>query len=256
MRIVDFFDANMIVVHVGDKTEKKAKKISQLVSGLSHEDDKVRIIWKQGDPVTTILETAATNNVDLIMLGAIPREDLLKFYLGSIARKITRKAQCSVLLIVKPTEDLRPCNHIIVNGLQDQKTEQTILNAFEVAQNIGAQQVTIVEEIAPQEVHVQVEDDKSLRKDLLRKEKIRRKEELRVHDILEHVPIEYKEGISIKTQSIFGKRGYSIGHYAKVVNADLLVMNAPSKNSLWKRIFTRDLEHILSELPTDVLIIR
>jgi len=256
MRMVDFFDTNMIVVHVGEKTKKKEEKISQLVSGLDHQDDKVKIVWKLGDPVTVILETAAENKVDLIMLGAIPREDLLKFYLGSIARKITRKALCSVLLIVKPTEDLRPCNHVVVNGLKDRKTKQTIRDAFEVAQNMGSRQVTIVEEISSQEVHVTVEDDKSLRKDLLRKEKIRRKEDLRIHDILEHVPQEYKDGITIKTQSIFGKRGYSIGHYARVVNADLLVMNAPSKDSLWSRIFTRDLEHILSELPTDVLIIR
>ena len=256
MRMVDFFDANMIVVHVGEKTTEKEEKISELISGLEHEDNKVKVLWKLGDPVKVILETATANHVDLIMLGAIPREDLLKFYIGSIARKITRKSLCSVLLIIKPTEDLRPCNHIVVNGLKDRKTKQTILDAFEVAQNMSAQQVTVIEEIAPQEVHIAVEDDKSLRENLLRKEKIRKKEELRVHDILEHVPQEFKKGITIKTQSIFGKRGYSIGHYARIVNADLLVMNAPSKDSLWNRIFTRDLEHILSELPTDVLIIR
>ena len=34
-------------------------------------------------------------------------------------------------------------------------------------------------------------------------------------------------------------------------------MNAENKNSsLWSRIFTKDLEHILSELPTDVLIVQ
>jgi hypothetical protein len=36
----------------------------------------------------------------------------------------------------------------------------------------------------------------------------------------------------------------------------LLVMNAPSHLSLWDRIFPHDLEYILSDLPTDVLIIR
>jgi len=57
------------------------------------------------------------------------------------------------------------------------------------------------------------------------------------------------------TQSIFGRRGYSIGHYARVVRADLLVMNAQEKTSFFSRYFPKDLEHILAELPTDVLIV-
>ena len=52
-----------------------------------------------------------------------------------------------------------------------------------------------------------------------------------------------------------GKRGYSIGHYAKVVRADLLVMNAEKNLGFFDRLFTHDIEHILAELPTDVLIV-
>ncbi|PKV48717.1 universal stress protein family protein [Aquimarina sp. MAR_2010_214] len=256
MRMVDFFDSKMIIVHVGEKTKEKEDNIKELISGFSDDDEKVNVIWKQGDPVTVIIETARENNADLIMLGAIPREDFLKFYIGSIARKITRNAHCSVLLLIKPSEDLRPCNHIVVNGLKDEKTKQTILDSFEVAQNLGAQKLTIVEEISRQEVKVVVEDDQSLLKDTLIKEQLTKKEDLRVQHILNDVPEDLKTGILIKTQSIFGKRGYSIGHYAKVVAADLLIMNAPKRTTFLDRIFLHDLEHILSELPTDVLIMR
>ncbi|WP_062055812.1 universal stress protein [Aquimarina longa] len=257
MRMVDFFDSRMIIVHVGEKTKEKESTIKELISGFSDDDDeKVTIVWKQGDPVTTIIETAKQKNADLIILGAIPRENFLKFYIGSIARKITRHAHCSVLLLIKPSEDLRPCNHIVVNGLKDKKTKQTILDSFEIAQNLGAQKITIVEEISRQEVKIVVEDDKSLRKDTLIKERLAKKEDIRVQHILSDVPEDLKTGILIKTQSIFGKRGYSIGHYAKVVAADLLIMNAPNRTTFLDRIFVHDLEHILSELPTDVLIIR
>jgi len=256
MRMVDFFDSKMVIVHVGEKTEEKEARIKELISGFSEDDEKVSVIWKQGNPVHVIIETAKEKNADLIMLGAIPRENFLKFYIGSIARKITRNAHCSVLLLIKPSEDLRPCNHIVVNGLKDKKTKQTILDSFEVAQNIGAQKLTIVEEISPQEVKIVVEDDKSLRKNTLIKEQLSKKEDLRVQHILNDVPEDLKTKILIKTQSIFGKRGYSIGHYAKVVGADLLIMNAPNRTTFWNRIFLHDLEHILSELPTDVLIMR
>ncbi len=256
MRMVDFFDSKMIIVHVGEKTEEKKSAIKKLISGFSDDDEKVKMIWKQGDPVEVIIETAKKTNADLIMLGAIPRENFLKFYIGSIARKITRNAHCSVLLLIKPTEDLRPCNHIVVNGLKDDKTKKTILDSFEVAQNLGAQKLTIIEEISAQEVKIVVEDDQSLRKDTLIKEQLAKEEDLRVQHILGDVPEDLKEGIRIKSQSIFGKRGYSIGHYAKVVAADLLIMNAPERTSILDRIFPHDLEYILSELPTDVLIMR
>lgn len=256
MRMVDFFDSKMIIVHVGEKTKKKKDTIKKLISGFSEDDEKVKVIWKKGDPVETIIETARQHKADLIMLGAIPRENFLKFYIGSIARKITRNAHCSVLLLIKPSEDLRPCNHIVVNGLKDEKTKQTILDSFEVAQNLGAQKLTIVEEISRQEVKVVVEDDQSLLKNALIKEQLAKKEDLRVQHILNDVPNDLKKGVLIKTQSIFGKRGYSIGHYAKVVAADLLIMNAPPRTAFWDRVFPHDLEYILSELPTDVLIMR
>jgi hypothetical protein len=88
---------------------------------------------------------------------------------------------------------------------------------------------------------------------ILTKERIKTREDRRVKSYLKDVDC---SDISIKIQSIFGKRGYSIGHYAKVKRADLLVMNAPSKLGLLDRIFTHDIEYILSELPTDVLIVK
>ncbi|MFD2563501.1 universal stress protein [Aquimarina rubra] len=256
MRMVDFFDSKLILVHVGAKTKEKEITIKELISGFSDDTEKVKIIWREGNPVDVIIKTAEEKNADLIILGATPREDFLKFYIGSIARKITRNAHCSVLLLVKPSEDLRPCHHVVVNGLKNKKTKQTVLAAFEVAQNLGAHQLTIVEEIAEQEIQVVIEDDQSLLKATKRKEQITKKEHLRVQDILNQVPIGFKSGIHVKTQPIFGKRGYSIGHYARVKAADLLIMNAPGQTNFWDRIFPHDLEHILAELPTDVLIIR
>ena len=70
--------------------------------------------------------------------------------------------------------------------------------------------------------------------------------------------IREKQGLTygIQSQPVFGTQGYSIGHYAQIVRADLLVMNAPAKMTFWDRLFPHDIEHILTELPTDVLIIQ
>lgn len=255
-RLSLFFDAKLILIHVGERSEEKINKFKTILEPFIKDSLHFEIVFKIGDPVDVILSISEENNVDLLILGALQRENFLKYYVGSIARKITRQSNCSVLLLIKPSVERVPCEHVVVNGLEDPKTKETINTAFYVANQLGANKMTIVEEISQQEVAINVEDDKSLRKSTIVKERIRLREDSRVNKLIQDIPDEYKKDINIKTQPIFGKRGYSIGHFAQLVRADLLIMNAPSKMTFWDRLFPHDIEHILTELPTDVLIIQ
>jgi nucleotide-binding universal stress UspA family protein len=250
------FEATLVLIHVGEQSAQKEQELEEILKPFVAQQLLYKIVFKTGDPVNVILSTSEEQKVDLLVLGAVQRENFLKYYVGSIARKITRKASCSILLMIKPSVKSIPCEHIVVNGLQDQKTKQAIASAFYVGNKLGASKISIVEEVRQQEVAVNVDDDKSLRKANLKKERIRLREENRIKKIVTEIPKEYLENITIKSQPIFGKRGYSIGHYAQVVRADLLVMNAPEKMTFWDRLFPHDIEHILTELPTDVLIIQ
>ena len=176
----------------------------------------LRCYFNLGIPVDVILSSTVEKNVDLLIIGALKKENFLKYYLGSIARKITRKANCSVLLLINPSKERVPCKHIVVNGLKDPKTEETVTTAFFVGHKLGARKITVVEEIDQDEVSVKVDDDKSLRKSTIIKERLRLREEARVKKILNTIPADYTKDIVIKSQPIFGKRGYSIGHYAQV----------------------------------------
>jgi nucleotide-binding universal stress UspA family protein len=253
VRLANMFDAELVGVHVGEKTDKKSSDLNALLKEGDILKKTFNIIWQEGKPVTVILQTCTHQNIDLLILGALQKENLYKYYAGSIAREITRKAPCSVLLLIKPSVKRMPCKHIVVNGLKESRTEETIRTSIFVTKKLSCKKVTIVEEITQEELQVQVNDDKSLRRANITKERIKTREDRRVKSYLKDVDC---SDISIKIQSIFGKRGYSIGHYAKVKRADLLVMNAPSKLGLLDRIFTHDIEYILSELPTDVLIVK
>ena len=255
-RIAHFFNAKLVLLHVGDKTADKENTLNQVLAKVKHQEDKISIQWKTGKPDVVLLEACRDLKVDLLILGALQHENLYQFYVGSIARKLTRKVCCSVLLLIKPSEERIPCQHVVVNGLEDEDTPLAISNAFYVSHALGAKQITIVEEIRSKEVAVDIKDDKSLKQATLLKERLKHREESRVNGILKSVPKEFAKGIKVKTQSIFGKRGYSIGHYAQIARADLLVMNAPKKTGLIDRIFPHDIEYILSDLPTDLLIVR
>ena len=253
VRMANMFGAQLVGVHVGEKTNKKENQLAQLILEAPKLKYPIKTVWQKGKPVDVILNTAVNENIDLLVLGALQQENLYKYYVGSVAREITRKASCSVLLLIKPSVERVKCNHIVVNGLKDKRTTETIEASFLVSKALECKRITIVEEISQKEIEVKVSDDYSLRKANINKEKLKRREDSRVNKILGNIRT---DGISVKIQSIFGKRGYSIGHYAKVKRADLLVMNAPSKTSILDRIFPHDIEYILTELPTDVLIVK
>ncbi len=255
-RLCCMFGAKLSLIHVGQRSDEKIRTIDQYIVNDEQSQLSYEIIFNEGDPVEVILETVKKNKIDLLLLGALKQEKFVQFYLGSIARKLTRKATCSVLMMTNPSVIRKPCKHMVVNGLKDAHTERTIETAFYVAHSLGSNQLTIVEEIEQEKISIKIDDDQSLRKANLLKEKLKRQEELRVQGILNHIPSEEKKDIQVSTQPIFGQRGYSIGHYAQIVRADLLVMNAPKKSSFLDRFFPHDLEHILNELPTDVLIVR
>jgi nucleotide-binding universal stress UspA family protein len=255
-RLALFFESRLVLIHVGEASEEKLNKFLAFLNPFKDQGLDFEVSFKPGDPVEVILTTTDDKKVDLLIIGALKKENFVKYYLGSIARKVTRKATCSVLLLINPSKERVSCSHIVVNGLKDPKTEETVETAFFVAHKLGANKITVVEEIGDEEVSVKVDDDKSLRKSTIVKERLRLREEMRVKTIIGSIPGELTKDIKIKSQPIFGKRGYSIGHYAQVARADLLVMNAPRKMTFWDRLFPHDIEYILTELPTDVLIIQ
>ena len=255
LRLGQFLDAAIVLVHVGQKTKEKEEILLAFIEDFPEVKDQVRILWKEGNPVNVIIDACKETQADLLILGAAQRESIMKYYLGSIARKIAKKAPCSILLLIKPSVERVPCRHIVVNGLQDPKTKNTIGTAFEFGSKLEANKITIVEEIEQSEVAVNIDDDESLARSTMLKEQLIEREETRVTNILNDVDETLKNEFTIKTQGIFGTRGYSIGHYAKIHRANLLVMNKPEKSSLLDKIFPQDIDYILSELPTDVLIV-
>ena len=255
-RLSLFFDAKLVVIHVGEASTDKRQQFETILSPFVAQGLCFECIFMPGKPVEVILHTTEALKIDLLIVGALQRENVLNYYLGSIARKVSRKVKCHILLLIKPSIKRVACNHIVVNGLENPKTEQSIHIACYVGTQLGANKMTIVEEIRHQEIHVSVNDDTSLRRATIAREKLRRREDSRVQNIVNAIPETMKSQMSINTQSIFGKRGYSIGHYAEMARADLLVMNAHSKTRFWDRLFPHDIEHILTELPTDVLILQ
>ena len=86
IRLAKNFNAKLFFIHVGEKTDKKEKTFNEIIKSSSVSSNNIEILWRNGDPVKVILLACEEFKVDLLLLGALKRENVFKFYMGSIAR--------------------------------------------------------------------------------------------------------------------------------------------------------------------------
>lgn len=252
-RLSDILGSSLILLHIGDKTSEKEQQLDDMLATTGINPNQSRVIWMEGEPVDTILRLCKLNIVDLLILGALEKENLLKFYIGSVARNISRKAKCSVLLLVNPSTEPQKFKKIIVNGVENPKTIHTINTSLYLAKHLKVKDVTIVNEVHLPGLAMAIAEDSTAPEAKEIKKNITEEFQETLQTLIEKCDA---GDIKLTDKIVKGKPGYAISKYASDRNADLLVINSPDTNlNLFDRIFTHDIEFILADLPCNVLIV-
>ena len=115
-RIRDRLGSELHLIYVGKRDEETTRKFSSALHQLGLPADST--IYSQegeeGDPAAAILEAVRTNEIDLIVAGALEKEAVLRQFLGNVARRLVREANCSVMLFTKPDHDPKPLARIVL----------------------------------------------------------------------------------------------------------------------------------------------
>jgi nucleotide-binding universal stress UspA family protein len=80
----------------GIKTERK----NMLNNFIEHSDidhERVRMVFKVGNPTVELLKLIVSENVDIIIMGVKGRTDLEHIFVGSVAEKLFRRSPVPVL---------------------------------------------------------------------------------------------------------------------------------------------------------------
>src|SRR6266404_2283174 len=56
------------------------------------------IYYERGDPAEGILRALKENKIDMVIAGALEKEVVLHPFLGNVARRLVREADCSIML--------------------------------------------------------------------------------------------------------------------------------------------------------------
>src|SRR5215472_7088171 len=100
-RIRDRFGAELHLIHVGKRDQETPRKFSDILAELGLPADSP-IHYEEGDPAEAILAALTREKMDMLIAGALEKEIVLHQFLGNVARRLVREANCSVMLFTHP----------------------------------------------------------------------------------------------------------------------------------------------------------
>lgn len=250
-RLKTLFGSELSLIHVGEKTPEAERTMEEKLQAVGHSAHEVHIIWERGNPAKRILAFCRNEKIDLLLAGALKKEKLYEYYIGSVARKILRKAPCSVLMITAPSVQSNPVKRIVIHAENSPYVKRSIQAGLYIARKQKAEIVHIVRELKLYGM--------TMAKELTEQEYMETKKEL-VNTELEKINAllegEDTEGFRINAKVVSGKSGYEISKFTEKVGADLLVTGAPkNKYGLFDRMFPHDLEVLFANLPSNLLVV-
>jgi len=250
-RLARFFSAELLLIHVGDKTGEAERKISELAEAVGLTG--YSVIWRNGNPEKEILSACREKNVDLLVAGALKKEKVIKRYIGSVSRNIMRKADCSIYIVNNPSKDLKPIQQIVVNAEDSVHVELAIAVSCFLAEKENSSWVHIVREIKMMGLTLSANDQLTAEEYNETKQAMVQEEINVVEKMLGNIP-HAKTKVNIKMLS--GKSGFELRKFVEKKQGDLLVVGAPARRlSFFDRIFPHDLEYIFADMPCNLFIV-
>ena len=90
------------VFHINQLLKKETEKNLEKVEKMKEEcnsDVKITLKVDEGSPADVILDTIEKEDIDLVVMGSSGKSGFDRFIMGSVAEKVVKAAECSVLVV-------------------------------------------------------------------------------------------------------------------------------------------------------------
>ncbi len=253
-RIKNYWNTELILIHVGQHGEKEEQQLSELLKSTGlHQHKDLKVVWEKGNPADRILKTCTKERVDLLIAGALKKENMVKYYLGTIALKILRKADCSVLMLIDPSITPTPFKNIVVNTEDTSFVEEALTTACHIGLKEKSNWLHVVREIKMYGLTMSAAENCTEEEYDKFRHSLVQDEISDVEKMLLRIP---HDGLKVNIKLVSGKSGFELSQFAQRKHAELLIAGAPQRRfSFFDRVFTHDQEYLFADLPCNLLIV-
>ncbi|RPH35384.1 universal stress protein [bacterium] len=252
-RLRDLFHADLRLIHVGKRDEDESR-LKEIVRQGGLDVGTLEIIRQGRDPANAILRRVKEENVDLLIVGALEKENMLRFYLGSVARTLMRRSPCSVLFFTKPSDHPRGFKSIYVFVEFTTTGENTVRAAQQLALLEEAEELHLLRDFYIPGLSLVSEDARSTEAGRQLRFTTQREERQMMEMFVRGLNL---KGVKLSMVSLYGKEGWETSNYVREHRADLYVVPAPEREpKLLDRLFPSSLEFVFERLPSNVLLVK
>jgi len=206
-----------------------------------------------GDEASVIVETAAAEDVDLIVMSTHGYSGLTRWMLGSITEKVLRVAPCPVLVV----RSLNPISRILITLDGSELAEYSLEPGLEIARRFSGEVTLLRVEHVPAPSPLRFEQQKMTREALREEDKVQKKiyDSAKIY-LARMVESHRQAGQHIETAVSFDSPAEGILDFADLNQTDLIVMSTHGRTGLAHWVYGSVTEKVLRGADCAMLIIR
>lgn len=249
VRLCDALGAEIVFLHVTSPGADSSAVRSRIEAALATHSATAEICTvSSGGTDRAILREIHPRGVDLLYAGAAPHEPVLRDILGSTARRIARRARCSVLLDSEPRGRGGRFPTTVVSVRTDAASRRMVRFATGLVRAGMIDQLHIVREIEPVPPSV-LRGSMAIASQIIR---ARSDAELR-----EFVSTLADPAVPMKSLCIEGRDQSGVISYSESVDADLVICQGPTRRiRTLGRLLGNEHEALLTDLPSALLLMQ
>jgi len=247
-RIRDRFGAELHLIYVGRRNQETPRKFSDVLAELELPADSP-IHYEEGDPAEAILAALARENIDVLVAGALEKEVVLHPFLGNIARRLVRDANCSIILFTHPQKNPKPLRRIVFIADHSQQGLVALKTTLMLAEAESCERLYVIGIItAFDEARASIAGDATGSTT----HKANHDEE----DPLEEFVLSAgATEVPIETRFIKGATGLAASDFVRSVEADLLVVPLPKSRETVQQL-PSNIAWVSDVIPCNLWIVR
>src|SRR5262245_25719099 len=247
-RIRDRFSADLHLIHVGTRNEDTPRKFADVLADLGLPADSP-IHYEEGDPAEAILAVLAREKIDMLIAGALEKEIVLHPFLGNVARRLVREANCSVMLFTHPEKNPKPLRRIVFIAERSGDGLDALKTTLLLAEAESCERLYVVGIVtAFDEARASMAGDANA--------EFSHKPEHADEDALEEFVLSAGATVvPIEARSIRGATGLAASDFVRSVEADLLVVPLPKSRGTVQQL-PSNIAWVSDVIPCNLWVIR
>ena len=235
---VEFED---LVPQVVEKAEREVREHLESIKNKALKEgvDCEIVIHRSEESFRDIVNDAAKNKVDMIIIGTHGRTGLKRLMMGSVTAKVIGHAPCKVMVV--PLNAKIECKNILIATDGSRYSDVAAFEAIGIAKRCGGSLIVISVAFSDKEIAL-AEDDEEI---ILAKDNVKK-----IMELAE------KEGIKTEGLTVKGEPYEAIIKTAKQKQVDLIVVGSHGRTGIERLLMGSVTERVIGHSESAVLVVR